>query len=231
MEVPGFDGLTCGVAVDYGRAVNNQTRCEEVEAIGAFCGCRPICTICPNGSPIGNPETLLYEAGEQSFPCSYLQEVMLESEDNCAYFRSDERSLSYPFWCGCEGVDAPDVCSLCADGEQVTDPDMEIPGFDGLTCGVAVDYGRAVNNQTRCEEVEAIGAFCGCEVKPSQAPSSASIEDASVRSEVKLSQAPSSASIEDASVPTQAPSSAHSFFVSKTTSALFMMGTLVMLLA
>jgi hypothetical protein len=72
---------------------------------------------------------------------------------------------------------------------------------------------------TVCEEDLAdIRAVCDCEVKPTQAPTQATNS--------APTQAPSAA-------PTQAPSAAPmaSFFVSKTTSALFMMGTLVMLLA
>ena len=107
-----------------------------------------------------------------------------------------DADFSFRYWCGCEGVDPPDLYSLCADDVQVTDPEMEAPGYNGLTCGAAVEYIRAVSSETMCEEeVADIRAICGCEAAP----------------------------IEDATVLT--------FFVSMTTSALFIMGILVTLLA
>lgn len=98
--------------------------------------------------------------------------------------------------CYYEGVDPPDLCSLRADDEQVTVPEMEVPGYNGLPCGATVEYARAVSSETMCEEeVTDINAIYCCEAAP----------------------------IEGASVP--------SFFVSMITSALFIMRTLVMLLA
>jgi hypothetical protein len=166
------DGTTCGDISNFALHLVNTTLCSEYTQLAPLCcdNADSSCNICPDGSPIGTPEKQVYLDSNETLTCANIQvflNLAVESEDECAEATGPDAEYSFAFYCGCEGVDAPDVCSLCADDEQLKDPDMEVPGFYGATCANLADLVRGANNQTVCDaDVADIKAICDCEAKP-----------------------------------------------------------------
>ena len=60
-------------------------------------------------------------------------------------------------------------CSLCPDGEAITLPDREIPGFFAPTCSILSTVTSALSQDSPdCANAQQLGHFCGC---PSPPPS------------------------------------------------------------
>ena len=69
------------------------------------------------------------------------------------------------------GTGIPEVvarCSLCPNGESISFPEKEIPGFFAPTCSVLSDITSALpRDSTDCANAQQFGSYCGC---PAPAP-------------------------------------------------------------
>ena len=142
----GGDTTTCGEFSGFIDAVVNQTLCLEFQTgISSAC-CEGTlsnaCSICPDGSVLGNPEMPL-PLNTGNFTCGFLDsQLSLLPADNeiCADSRS---ALSETFdisaFCGCSGVEPPGVCSFCGSDDLVIDPERQVGDFDDDDDGMMMD--------------------------------------------------------------------------------------------
>lgn len=72
----------------------------------------------------------------------------------------DENGFDVQSFCECEGKAAPDLCTVCADDEEL-DLSKEVPGED-FTCGVGADFVSHLNDAAACGEyiTSDIKSFC-----------------------------------------------------------------------
>jgi hypothetical protein len=177
---------TCGDLKDLAEFVLDEETCNDMREARPLCcdNQNPTCSICPPGSILGNPEQELTIGDSVVMTCLDLNElVSYTPQDECAETIGNE-DFSVASWCGCEGVEAPEDCSLCGPDDQLKNAEFEIPGTDGWTCEYAEEFARHVTNATICEEQVKLlaGVLCGCEPKPtpcSLCPEWSAIEDPS----------------------------------------------------
>ena len=188
---PGYmiGGTTCGQLQDdglEGRIPVDDCPTAQV-SVPIICGCEPaeaplptpppvpapgqepICLVCPGDGDVINPEIII---GDTS--CGDLQESGRQGqipEENCPAIQS-----GVPIQCGCADVEVPTptpapievfpVCSVCPDGEPVTNPDeiVELPDQPETTCGELQESGlEGLISPELCPVVQgSVPLLCGC---------------------------------------------------------------------
>ena len=130
-----------------------------------------LCTFCPFGYQVQNPDAFVNETTRPGLTCSDLSDEMVVSttdqSDLCPVYRLPYW-FEYPNACGyCEvpSEDVSEVCTICSDGSSPTaDASTEIiPGFS-TTCGqlsyIMINLEAGTSNCTDLQATTAPG--CGC---------------------------------------------------------------------
>jgi hypothetical protein len=171
-EIAGSGGLTCTTAANLARFVTDPTVCSiEFAALSrGCCQSEDRCPICPDGSSLGLPERP-YIFSEEPVTCFDFEfQIRFLAPQECETF-NDAIPIDMASWCGCEGATSPKACSLCPDGYVVANENVEIPDWNGLTCGLAAELAEYVIDQQFCDEaVSVIGSECCKPAPPTSAP-------------------------------------------------------------
>jgi hypothetical protein len=112
-------------------------------------GVKQECSLCPDKSPPGTPSK-----GEkfvtQTYCGSlkYFYSVFREEECSSVQFNI---GVDLGAFCGCEGVEARNTCTLCDDGAEVLD--CSLVYTEGITCGEAFDYAPFIIRDSFCDNL------------------------------------------------------------------------------
>ena len=103
------------------------------------------CFLCGSDVPFANNKTWIGES-----VCNQLSNLVdgLSSGEYCDSLLTDDQ-LNFQSFCECEGAVAPDVCTLCPEGQEIV-PDMAVPGFDGLNCAEGASYAKHILEASLC---------------------------------------------------------------------------------
>jgi hypothetical protein len=165
LEIPDSDdGFTCGSVADIAPYVSNEDVCGQILLARTFCCVRPNFSLCPDGSPITLPDRKL-GSSEEDIGCREINQMLSTLDEVQTKTFLAENPLDLPSWCGCEGAEAPNLCPVCGDGEQLTNEDSIIIDSDGLTCAEGEVFSRHVKSTAFCQQqVKPANALC-CEAK------------------------------------------------------------------
>jgi hypothetical protein len=162
VEIPDSDGLTCGIVADIAPYISDEELCGQILLARTLCCVDPNFSLCPDGSPITLPDRKL-GGPEEDIGCGEINQILSTLDVIQTKTFLAKTPLDLPSWCGCEGAEAPNLCPVCGDGEQLTNEDSIISNSDGLTCAEGEVFSRHVKNTTFCQqEVERANALC-CE--------------------------------------------------------------------
>lgn len=132
----------------------------------------PYCSICPEGSEIGEPDNPLFFLGP-GVTCAE-GDITLSglSEENCALVEANFATLPFDVstYCGCTGTTKPEMCAFCERsdfGKLVNDDeDVELGNNVTVTCAEADLLAPYINDPSVCDvEYEEAIRFC-CEGTP-----------------------------------------------------------------
>eukprot|EP00592_Proboscia_alata_P020095 CAMPEP_0194402760 /NCGR_PEP_ID=MMETSP0176-20130528/1411_1 /TAXON_ID=216777 /ORGANISM="Proboscia alata, Strain PI-D3" /LENGTH=482 /DNA_ID=CAMNT_0039200255 /DNA_START=30 /DNA_END=1478 /DNA_ORIENTATION=- len=123
------------------------------------------CSLCPGGESVPDPDFEI-PFGE-GITCGFYESFAstISNDTECA-----EAQMGLAGICGCTSAPVGVCSSLCPDGEDLPNPDLEIPILDGLTCGVYESTLMAsITNETECAMAQLFGgAMCECPGSDSQ---------------------------------------------------------------
>lgn len=162
----GTDGR-CGL-LELDANINENIVCSEAQAIWAPLCCfeptdppseapTPTCSsVCPDGSPVINPDAVAVVDGDTLITCGELESdpTLLDDCDLVNFLGVQI--------CGCQDS-SETTCSLCEDGSLLSDPFSDVIGF--ATClEIAYNIHTLEAGSTTCVANQAtFGTYCGCE--------------------------------------------------------------------
>jgi hypothetical protein len=166
------NSLTCKDAMELAAFISNASFCEENFGWVArgCCASKNRCSICPQGVSMAFPErTIMLAEGEV---CGRLDfSLGFVPPEECDNFKGFFGQVDLGSWCGCEGAQTPNECSLCGQDLILVNEHLEVPdGADGLTCGDIAELAPYVADDGFCKtQVFALRGEC-CGVKPQGSP-------------------------------------------------------------
>jgi len=136
-----------------------------------YCGCsdaEQVCTLCPDGSPPGQPERA--DAFVSTQNCESLEYTFsLFREDECSTV-AQGFGADLPAFCLCPNLPTPSMeyqCELCGEGlKLIGDLDKVFTGADAKyerTCKQADDFTQYILNKRICNETMAEARAACCE--------------------------------------------------------------------
>jgi len=152
------DGQTCS-AIEFWAVSAEETECASIQSKYAFaCGCtgvaQPSCALCPGGEDSPNADTEIPLTNGQT--CREVAFRMQgQDETQCA----SSQSL-YAYACGCTGTTPS--CTLCPNGEDLLDANMENPLMDDKTCGVMASFIQTFDDDSCASYQSSYAHACGC---------------------------------------------------------------------
>ena len=130
------------------------------QAHAAWCGCQdatPSCPLCPDGSPVPDPNFTFPGLGGAIATCAFFDYTAqisgASSEEDC------QQARVTAFACGCPGV-KPN-CTLCANGDP---PPLSATSPAGIACDILELVATLSATDQACVDFQQLGwQTCGCE--------------------------------------------------------------------
>jgi hypothetical protein len=200
--------LTCTVlaGVLVGDTATNSTTCIDAQLQGyLFCGCPTypdvFCAMCSGGATDITAKQKIAFTNQTCAEVLFVKEAEL---DSCADI------TQYESLCGCPNAPAaPATCSLCGDGEELTNESTVVDVF-GTTCQEVFDYSTFVMTAEECDGViKPLTGMCCLAPGETRSPTFAPTLAPTHTPSTSPSQSPSTSS-----EPTSAPSAAFSTMTS-----------------
>ena len=160
-----FLGNYCDCQDKDNNSTNNNTTSTQAPS--------PSCSLCLDGSPIGNPNASTHLGFEGFDSCHDVDEavsvLLTEDDPYCSYLHT-----LGPL-CGCPSTFTATTpsCTMCTDGSDVPFPDKVIPFVNGsaffggfpinVTCALYESYVKTLSEDDEmCPLAQGISSYCGC---------------------------------------------------------------------
>jgi len=167
ISVPSTTDLTCGDILFVEESLLDGG-CADLMPYRERCGC-PMdvpCTYCADGSMPQEPDRKLpYLTTTAQDPVTCAEQANLAfqaTEEQCNEITVAPVAVNGQAYCGCEGTFPSNLCSLCPDGGTVVNPDLVVPGTNGMTCSEIAEYLPFITNSDSCVEIARLAEVSCC---------------------------------------------------------------------
>lgn len=168
---PELPNPTCGILQNALRSLPLPLEdCDNINSHAAgWCGCpgyeEPlnICSMCEGGAEVPDPSKVTpggETCGDIALLATYLNETDCDGD-------LGETISGFAYFCDCPNAPDP-PCQLCADGQEIPDPDLDVSEDFGLsenTCQESADIVTTFTERS-CEAseiaIQVNGIRCGC---------------------------------------------------------------------